>query len=220
MASRRTAVLGVCHLTPAGPTSGVEVTNVSAHGFWLLFSDREIFVPFAKFPWFRDAALGELTEVQLALAGHLRWPRLDVDLTVDSLEDPDRYPLVSRLSPARRPFQLRRQELLVSREEQLAAVDDPPRTNRRRTRTAARCPPRARARDRLADGRPLGAAKLMDLALREAVAVRHDRSSVARRAVDSFYRYFSPRSMNATNPRVTATWPSQKPNAHLICSAR
>lgn len=39
-----------------GLTSHVEVTNVSVQGFWLLVADRELFAPFAQFPWFRDAA--------------------------------------------------------------------------------------------------------------------------------------------------------------------
>jgi hypothetical protein len=28
--------------------------------------------------------------------GHLRWPDLDVDLSVESIEHPERYPLVSQ----------------------------------------------------------------------------------------------------------------------------
>ena len=45
-------------MTSAAPgidTSPVEVTNVSAHGFWLFVEEREHFVAFAEFPWFRDA---------------------------------------------------------------------------------------------------------------------------------------------------------------------
>jgi hypothetical protein len=39
-------------------TSAVEVTNVSAHGFWLFIDDREVFLSFKDFPWFRDASIG------------------------------------------------------------------------------------------------------------------------------------------------------------------
>ena len=38
-------------------TSPAEVTNVSAHGFWLFVGMRELFVPFQQFPWFRDASI-------------------------------------------------------------------------------------------------------------------------------------------------------------------
>jgi len=77
-------------------TSPVVVGNVSAHGFWLLLGDRELFLPFEKFPWFKDAPIGKLLHVTLPHPGHLYWPDLDVDLAVESIEHPDRYPLVSR----------------------------------------------------------------------------------------------------------------------------
>jgi hypothetical protein len=81
---------------PGTSTSEVEVTNVSKHGFWLLIRDQEIFVPFAEFPWFRDVSIGHLLNVQLPSPHHLYWPDLDVDLAVDSLFHPERFPLVSR----------------------------------------------------------------------------------------------------------------------------
>jgi hypothetical protein len=83
-------------------TSAVEVTNVSPHGFWLLVEQREYFVAFRDFPWFRDATIAELTRVQLPSPHHLYWPDLDVDLAVESLDHPERYPLMSREQPSER----------------------------------------------------------------------------------------------------------------------
>jgi hypothetical protein len=77
-------------------TLAVEVTNVSKHGFWLLLGDEELFVPFADFPWFRDAPIGKLTNVELPSPHHLYWPALDVDLAVASIRHPEQFPLVSR----------------------------------------------------------------------------------------------------------------------------
>ena len=74
---------------------GVELSNVSVHGMWLLIDDRELHLPFDQFPWFRDASIGALAEIERPSARHLHWPQLDVDLTLDSIEDPSRYPLVS-----------------------------------------------------------------------------------------------------------------------------
>jgi hypothetical protein len=78
------------------PTVKVEVTNVSRQGFWLLLADRELFLPFAEFPWFRDASIGQILAVERRSPEHLYWPQLDVDLAVESIEHPERYPLVSR----------------------------------------------------------------------------------------------------------------------------
>jgi hypothetical protein len=82
---------------PGTSTSAVEVTNVSKHGFWLLIGDQEVFVPFSGFPWFADAPIGHLLNVELPSPHHLYWPDLDVDLAVESLFHPERFPLVSRV---------------------------------------------------------------------------------------------------------------------------
>ena len=81
---------------PGASILDVEVTKVSASGFWLLLFDEELFVPFAQFPWFRDAPVSKLANVTRPHAHHLYWPELDVDLTVDSIRDPERFPLVAR----------------------------------------------------------------------------------------------------------------------------
>lgn len=81
--------------------SQVEVTNISPHGFWLLLTGRELFLPFKDFPWFREASVHEITNVELPSGHHLHWPDLDIDLAVGSIEHPERYPLVSRATPDR-----------------------------------------------------------------------------------------------------------------------
>ncbi|MBA3776666.1 MAG: DUF2442 domain-containing protein [Betaproteobacteria bacterium] len=81
-------------------TSRAEVSNVSTHGFWLIVDGRELFLSFAKFPWFEAAAIRDLSNVELYGTEHLFWPALDVDLSVDSIEHPERYPLVFNTKPA------------------------------------------------------------------------------------------------------------------------
>ena len=78
-------------------TSVVEVTNVSGSGFWVLLGDRELFVNFKDFPWFRDASIGQILHVQWPSPHHLYWPDPDVDIAVESIEHPEKYPLVSRV---------------------------------------------------------------------------------------------------------------------------
>jgi hypothetical protein len=109
-------------------TSAVEVSNISPNGLWLLLDERELFLPFEQFPWFRKAPIDALLNVQRPQKHHLWWPGLDVDLAVESIEHPGRYPLVSRTAPA------------VVRERSAP---------RRRTR-AAQAVPKARAKPRRA----------------------------------------------------------------------
>jgi hypothetical protein len=77
--------------------SDVEVTNVSKHGFWLLIGDKERFLAFEHFPWFRDAPIGHLLNVELPSGHHLYWPELDIDIAVESIDHPERFPLVSKV---------------------------------------------------------------------------------------------------------------------------
>ena len=76
-------------------TSAVEVTHVSRHGFWLLLQGEELLVPFAEFPWFKQATIEQLLQVEWPGENHLYWPALDVDLSVESIRDPSAFPLVS-----------------------------------------------------------------------------------------------------------------------------
>jgi len=79
-------------------TSVAEVTNVSVHGFWIMIDEEEMFASFKHFPWFREATIAELTRVQRPSAHHLYWPDLDIDLAVESIANPDAYPIVSKSS--------------------------------------------------------------------------------------------------------------------------
>lgn len=83
---------------PGESTLDVEVTNVSNHGFWLILGAEELFVPFAQFPWFKDAPIAKLTHVERPQQHHLYWPDLDIDLAVESIRYPEKFPLVSRVS--------------------------------------------------------------------------------------------------------------------------
>jgi Protein of unknown function (DUF2442) len=90
------------------PTLAVEVANVSPSGFWLLVGQTEHFLAFNQFPWFRDATIAQLVNVELPSPHHLYWPELDVDLAVESLTDPDLYPLVSSKTPPKAGSQTNR----------------------------------------------------------------------------------------------------------------
>jgi hypothetical protein len=69
---------------------------VSPHGFWLALDSEELFVPFSEFPWFQQASIGQLNRVERPHPGHLYWPELDIDLAIESIRDPAKFPLVSR----------------------------------------------------------------------------------------------------------------------------
>ena len=98
-------------------TSVVEVTHVSEHGVWLFIDGREMFMAFELFPWFREASIRALMNIELVGRGHLFYPDLDVDLAVDSIEHPEVFPLVSQVipNPKGRPSKVRRRRNSVRR---------------------------------------------------------------------------------------------------------
>jgi hypothetical protein len=77
-------------------TSKAEITHISKHGIWVLLDDKEFMLGYRAFPWFRNATVEQIQNVVRKQDDHLYWPMLDVDLDVNRMEDPDKYPLVSR----------------------------------------------------------------------------------------------------------------------------
>ncbi len=77
-------------------TSGAEVTHVSSHGIWLLADGREHFLSYDDFPWFKEAPIGKVINVKQVSTGHFYWPDLDVDLDIDAIEHPGKFPLTAR----------------------------------------------------------------------------------------------------------------------------
>ena len=78
------------------PTSEVEVTNVSSHGISLLAHGKELFLAYDDFPWFRDVPVGKILNVEEPTPNHFYWPGLDIDLTPEIIEHPERFPLKAR----------------------------------------------------------------------------------------------------------------------------
>ncbi len=78
--------------------SAPEVTNISANGIWLLAGDKELFLPYDEFPWFKDVSVAKILNVEEPSADHYYWPDLDIDLTREIIEHPERFPLKAKSS--------------------------------------------------------------------------------------------------------------------------
>ncbi|MDR1990786.1 MAG: DUF2442 domain-containing protein [Acidobacteriaceae bacterium] len=77
-------------------TSAVEVTHISAHGFWVLIEGEELLLPYEQFPWFRHATISQVSHVERPTTDHLYWPELDIDLSIESIRTPSMFPLVAK----------------------------------------------------------------------------------------------------------------------------
>lgn len=65
---------------PSISASKVEITNISAHGVWLLVGEEELFLSYEDFPWFKDTSVGKILNVRRPTPGHFYWSDLDVTL--------------------------------------------------------------------------------------------------------------------------------------------
>jgi hypothetical protein len=87
-----------------GRTTSVSVENVTPFGIWLFVQGKEYFLSYEDYPCFHEQALKSIQNVQWLHGYHLYWPELDVDLEIDNLEHPEKYPLraaVTRPSPSK-----------------------------------------------------------------------------------------------------------------------
>lgn len=74
----------------------VAVTYISRRYMRLLLPDKEFSLSFDMFPWFKDASISAIQNVALLNEHHLYWPDLDIDLAVESIEHPEKFPMIAK----------------------------------------------------------------------------------------------------------------------------
>ncbi|MDR2970195.1 MAG: DUF2442 domain-containing protein [Tannerellaceae bacterium] len=82
--------------TISAKEKNIEVTYISRNGLILSVEDKEYYLPYAKFPWFKKAAVDDIFNVQMLGKNRIRWNALDVDLSLSILTNPDAYPLTAK----------------------------------------------------------------------------------------------------------------------------
>jgi hypothetical protein len=75
-------------------TSDCSVTGVNDLGFWVLVSDGEYFIPFSDYPGFKESTVYQLLNIQYDPPSQLRWNDLDIDIELEALSQPERFPLI------------------------------------------------------------------------------------------------------------------------------
>ena len=73
------------------------VENITPFGIWIFVREKEYFLSYKDYPYFKDQTLSSIQNVKLLHGYHLYWPELDVDLEIDNLENPEKYPLKSKI---------------------------------------------------------------------------------------------------------------------------
>lgn len=80
-------------LLNSGKTASVSIENITPFGVWMLVKGKEYFLNYEGYPYFKNKSPRSIKNVKLLHSFHLYWPTLDVDLEIDNLEHPEKYPL-------------------------------------------------------------------------------------------------------------------------------
>ncbi|MEX2576858.1 MAG: DUF2442 domain-containing protein [Halofilum sp. (in: g-proteobacteria)] len=72
------------------------MSHISNHGIWLLSRGTEHFLPYESFPWFKEKPVKEVLNVEEPSPGHFYWPDMDVDLSDEIIEHPERFPKLAK----------------------------------------------------------------------------------------------------------------------------
>lgn len=72
------------------------VLMINDKGLMLSVLGQDYFISFNRLPWMKDAAIRDVLDVQMCGDDAIEWPKLDIDLEIDSLKHPERYPLVMK----------------------------------------------------------------------------------------------------------------------------
>ena len=77
-------------------STSVDVLMINDRGIMLSVQGQDYFLSYNRVPWMRDATINEVLDVQMSGKNAIEWPKLDIDLEVESLKHPERYPLLIR----------------------------------------------------------------------------------------------------------------------------
>ena len=80
-----------------GKSISASVENITAFGIWILVKGKEYFLNYKDYPYFKNRPINSIQEIKFLHSHHIHWPKLDVDLEIDNLENPEKYPLKSKI---------------------------------------------------------------------------------------------------------------------------
>jgi len=79
--------------------TSVSVLMINNQGIMISVCGQDFFLSYNRIPWMREASIKDVLNVQMCGNEAVEWPALDIDLELDSLRHPERYPLLIKRSP-------------------------------------------------------------------------------------------------------------------------
>ena len=76
--------------------SSVSVLMINDKGIMLSVKGNDYFISYNRMPWIKNASIMDALNVQMSGRNAIEWPTLNIDLEIDSLKHPERYPLIMK----------------------------------------------------------------------------------------------------------------------------
>ena len=85
-------------LYKSGSNTLVKVLAITGNGILLSIPEGDFFLNYTDYPWFKHASVNDVFDVEMEGNHAVRWDALDVDLEIESIIYPERYPVIMRSS--------------------------------------------------------------------------------------------------------------------------
>lgn len=82
-----------------GFCKSVSVLMINAQGIMLSVQGSDFFISYNRMPWLKDARISDVLNVRMSGRSSIEWEALEVDLEIESLKHPERYPLIMKRNP-------------------------------------------------------------------------------------------------------------------------
>ena len=69
---------------------------INNQGIMISVAGNDYFLSYNRVPWLKDATVRNILNIKMLGKNAVEWPDLDIDLEVDSLKHPERYPLIMK----------------------------------------------------------------------------------------------------------------------------
>ena len=84
------------NLTTNGQNTSVKVHAIVSNGITVEAFNNVYFLPYTTNPWFKNASVSDVFDIKPVGNIGIRWEALDVDLEIDCLKHPEKYPLIMK----------------------------------------------------------------------------------------------------------------------------
>ncbi|MDR0995667.1 MAG: DUF2442 domain-containing protein [Tannerella sp.] len=80
-------------------STSVSVLMINAQGILISVQGDDFFVSYERMPWLRNARVADILDVHICGRTAIEWKALGLDLEIESLKHPERYPLIMASRP-------------------------------------------------------------------------------------------------------------------------